>query len=104
MELLSQTQALKQYSDHAVKEIKSTYGWNTEVRVNIEPEAKDKSLYAVSMSVFGLTEPIFVKKDGKRALAVLRKVRKAVLRQIHRLGKKRVSHRKKMSLKERFAS
>ncbi len=26
---LTQTEALKQYADHTVKEIKSTYGWDT---------------------------------------------------------------------------
>ncbi len=34
---LSQTEALKQYACHAVKEIKSTYGWNTDIQINIEP-------------------------------------------------------------------
>lgn len=30
---LSQTEALRQYADHAVKEIKSIYGWDTDVQV-----------------------------------------------------------------------
>ncbi|MFN3455362.1 MAG: hypothetical protein ACK41T_10420 [Pseudobdellovibrio sp.] len=89
---LTQTEALKQYADHVVKEIKSTYGWDTDVQINIEPVAKDKHLLSVSMSVFGLNEPVIVKKDGKQVLSVLRKVRKAVTRQIHRLSGKRVSH------------
>jgi ribosome-associated translation inhibitor RaiA len=101
---LTQTEALKQCADHAVKEIKSTYGWDTDVQINIEPEAKDKHLFSVSMSVFGLNEPVIVKKDGKQVLSVLRKVRKAVMRQIHRLSEKRVSHRRKVLLKEQIAS
>lgn len=96
---LFQTEALKQYSDHAVKEIKSTYGWDTDVQINIEPEAKDKSLFSVSMSVFGLSEPVIIKKNGKQILSVLRKVRKAVMRQIHRLSEKRISHRKSLFTK-----
>lgn len=99
---LSQTDALKQYADHAVKEIKSTYGWDTDVQVNIEPEAKDKHLFSVSMSVFGLSEPIVVRKDGKHIMAVLRKVRKVVMRQIQRLSDKKVISRKKHFLKEPF--
>ena len=98
----TQTEALKQYADHAVKEIKSQYGWDTEVFVNIEPEAKDKHLYSVSMTVYGLREPIVVKKEGKQVLSLLRKVRKAVMRQIHRMTKRRVSYRKRI-LKEQIA-
>ncbi len=101
---LTQTEALRQYADHAVKEIKSTYGWDTDVQIHIEPEAKDKHLFSVSMSVFGLSEPIVVKKDGKQVMAVLRKVRKAVMRQIHRLSEKRVSGRRRFLLKEQIAS
>lgn len=100
---LTQTEALKQYADHAVREIKSTYGWDTDVQINIEPEAKDKHLFSVSMSVFGLSEPVIIKKDGKQVLSVLRKVRKAVMRQIHRISERRVSHRKKHLLKEQMA-
>src|SRR3954468_19522205 len=87
---LTQTEALKQYADHAVKEIKSTYGWDTDVQINIEPEAKDKHLFSVSMSVFGLSEPVIVSKVGKQVMSVLRKVRKAVMRQIHRMNEKRI--------------
>lgn len=97
---LSQTEPLKQYADHAVKEIKSTYGWDTDVQINIEPEAKDKHLFSVSMSVFGLSEPIVVQKDGKHVMATLRKVRKTVMRQIHRLSEKKVSARRKHFFKE----
>lgn len=101
---LSQTEAIKQYADHAVKEIKSIYGWDTDVQVTIEPEAKNKHLFSVSMSVFGLSEPIVVKKDGKHVLSVLRKVRKTVMRQIHRLNERKVSCRRKTSIKEQLAS
>ena len=91
---LMQTDALKQYADHAVKEIKSHYGWDTDIQISIEPEAKDKKLFAVSMSVFGLSEPIVVKKMGKHVLGVLQKVRKTVMRQIHRVNEKRIRNRK----------
>lgn len=101
---LAHTEALKKYADHAVKEIKSTYGWDTDVQINIEPEAKDKHLFSVSMSVFGLTDPVIIKKNGKQVMSVLRKVKKAVIRQIHRLSEKRVSHRRKDLLKEQIAS
>lgn len=101
---LTQTEALKQYADHAVKEIKTTYGWDTEVQINIEPEAKDKRLFSVSMTVFGLSEPIIIQKEGKQVMSVLRKVRTAVMRQIHRISEKRVSHRRKILWKEQMAS
>lgn len=91
---LSQTEAVKQYADHAVWEIKSNYGWDTDIHINIEPEAKDKKLFSVSMSVLGLEEPIVVKKIGKHVLSVLRKVRKTVVRQINRINEKRIRHRK----------
>lgn len=91
--------ALKQYADHAVKEIKSAYGWDTDVLINIEPEAKNKHLFSVSMCVFGLSEPIVVQKEGKHVMAVLRKVRKAVMRQIQRLSEKEVSYRRKTFFK-----
>ncbi|MGZ3691071.1 MAG: hypothetical protein ACXVAX_06195 [Pseudobdellovibrio sp.] len=99
---LSQTEGLKQYADHAVKEIKSVYGWDADVQINIEPVAKDKHLFSVSMSVFGLCEPIVVRKDGKHVMAILRKVRKTVMRQIHRLCEKKASSRKRQFLKEQF--
>lgn len=101
---LTQAESLKQYADHAVKEIKSTYGWDTYIQINIEPEAKDKHLFSVSMSVFGLSEPVVIKKDGKHVLSVLRKVRKAVMRQIHRLVQKKISHRRKPFFREQWAS
>ncbi len=101
---LAQIEALKQYADHAVKEIKSNYGWDTDVQINIEPEAKNKHLFSVSMSVFGLSEPIVVQKDGKHVMGILRKVRKSVMRQIHRLSDKKVNSRRKYFLKEQWAS
>ena len=101
---LSQIEAIKQYADHTVKEIKSVSGWDTDVQLHIEPEAKDKHLFSVSMSVYGLGEPIVIKKEGKNVFAVLRKIRKGILRQVYRLNKKLISHRRKPFLKEQFAS
>lgn len=101
---LSQIDALRQIADHTVKEIKSTAGWDTDVQVNIEPEAKDKKLFSVSMSVFGLGEPVVVKKSGKHVMALIRKVRKGVLRQIHKISKRRVTARKRFALKEQMVS
>jgi ribosome-associated translation inhibitor RaiA len=101
---LSQTDALKQYSNHAVREIKSVAGWDADVHVHIEPEAKDKHLFSVSMSVFGLGNKIVVKKEGKDVLATLRKVRKAVLRQMHELSKRKFSYRKNRTFKQQFVS
>lgn len=92
---LTQTEALRHYADHAVREIKLTYGWDTDVQVNIESEAKDKHLFSVSMSVYGLREPIVVKKGGKHILALMRKVRKTVMRKIHKLSERKVSRRRK---------
>ncbi len=91
---LTQTAALKQVADHAVKDISSTYGWDTDIRITIEPEAKDKHLFSVTMTVIGLKQPVIVRKAGKNPLAVLRRVRKIALRQIHRLTERNVSHRK----------
>jgi ribosome-associated translation inhibitor RaiA len=85
---LTQTEALKQITNHAVKEIKTTFGLDTEVEVTIKPETKDKQLFSVCMSVFGAGEHVIVKKEGKQVLAVLKKVKKTVLRKIHRLNKK----------------
>jgi hypothetical protein len=101
---LVQTEALRQLADQAVKEIKDLAGWDTDVQVSIGPEAKDKRLFSVSLNVFGLREPIIVKKEGKHVLAVMRKVRKAVLRQIHKVNGKRMSYRRKQILREQFAS
>ena len=101
---VEQTESLKNYSDHVVKEIKTTHGWDTDIQIEIVPEARDKRLFSVSMSVFGLGEPVVAKKQGKDIIGVLRKVRKAVMRQIHRMGEKRHSLRRRTSLKDRFAS
>ncbi len=92
------------FSDQAVKEIKSTLGWETDVQVSIEPETGDCSSYAVSMAVFGLREPVVVKKGGRSVMAVLRKVRKAVLRRIHRMNEKRTDYRRKLHFREPLAS
>lgn len=99
---LSQVEALKQYSDHVVKEIKSTTGWDADVHITIEPTAKDKHLFSVSMNVFGLGQPIVVKKEGKNVMAVLRKVRKAALRQIHRTNGKKICLRRKQNFKNNY--
>ena len=101
---LTQTEALKQCADHAVREIKTALGWDADVQVNIEPEVKDKRLFSVSIGVFGIGNPLVIKKEGKHALAVLRKVRKAVLRQIHKMSARKVRQRRKHFLKEQFAS
>lgn len=101
---LTQTEAVKQYADHIVKEIKSQSGWDTDVQIHIEPEAKDKHLFSVSMSVFGLGEPIVISKEGRNVMAVLRKVRKGILRQVRGLSKKRISYRRKQFWREQFAS
>ena len=101
---LTHKESLKQYADNVVKEIKSTYGWDTEIHINIDPQAKDKHLFSVSVSVFGLGEPIVVRKDGKHIMAVFRKVRKAVMRRIHSLNGRRVSCRRKPILKGQMAS
>lgn len=101
---LTQTEAIKQYADHIVKEIKSQSGWDTDVQVHIEPEAKDKHLFSVSMSVYGLGESIVINKEGKNVMAVLRKVRKGILRQVHRISKKRINYRRKQIWREQFAS
>ena len=100
----SHTEALKRYTDHAVKEIKSNFGWDTYIQVNIEPEAKDKHLFSVSMSVFGLQQPIVVKKAGKHVLSILRKVRKTVMRRIIRLSERKINYRRKPIFKEQLAS
>lgn len=101
---LAETDALKQLADHAVKEIKATTDWDTEVQITVEPEVKDKGIFTVSMTVFGLQEPITVKKDGKNVLSVFRKVKKTALRQIHRMNEKRITIRRKQFFKEQFAS
>ena len=96
---LTPNDALKQYADHTVEEIKSTYGWDTDVQINIEPAVKDKKLFSVSMNVFGPGQHIVIRKSGKHIMAVLRKVRKTIMRQIHKINEKRVSHRKKSALR-----
>lgn len=98
------TEAIKQYADHTAKEIKSVVGWDAEVQIHIEPEAKDKRLFSVSLSVYGLGEPIIQKKEGKNVMAVLRKVRKGALRQVYRLTKRRIVQRRKAFIQEQFAS
>lgn len=101
---LTQTEALKQIADHAVKEIKETVGQDADVEVSIEPEIKDKHLFTVSMVVTGAGEPFVVKKHGKNVMAVLKKVRKIALRQIHRASQKRVAARRKHFMRHQWAS
>ncbi len=100
----NQTEALKPIADHAVKEIKSAAGWDTDVQVHVEPQAKDKGLYSVSISVFGLGEPVIAKKEGKNVIAVFRKVRKSVLRRIHQMSDQRIAARRRTTFREQFAS
>ncbi|MGE0762558.1 MAG: hypothetical protein AB7N80_04705 [Bdellovibrionales bacterium] len=92
------TEALKEYADRTIEEIKAETGDRADVQIHIEPEAKDKGLFWVSMSVFGLKKPIIVKKDGKQIMAVFRKVRKTVLKQIHELSNKKIHKRKRVFL------
>ena len=101
---LKHTEGFKQIADHAVKEIKTTVGWDVDVEVTIKPKAKDKGLFSVSISVFGAGEPVVVSKEGKHILTVLKKVKKTVLRQLHRISKKQVTRRRKLIFKELLAS
>ncbi len=99
-----QTEALKQYCAHAVKEIKSTYGWDTEVQISILPSGQSSDEFSVTMKVFGLGEPVIAKKSGKQVMAQLRKVRKAVMRQIHRMSERKACYRRKSFFKEPLAA
>lgn len=101
---LSQTEALKQYADHVAREIKDAFGWDAAVQIHVEPVVLDKKLFSVSISTQGFSGSIHVRKEGKYPLSVLRKVRKSVLRQIHRLNEKRMTGRKNRWLKEKYAS
>ena len=101
---LAETDALKQFASHAVKEIKSTMNLDADVKITVESESKDKRLYCVSMSVLGLSEPVIVKKQGKNVLAVFRKAKRATLRQIHRINKRRITIKRKQFFKEQCAS
>jgi hypothetical protein len=101
---LSEARALKQLADHAVKDIKSTMDGDSGIRITVEPEAKNKRLFAVSMSVSGLEEPVIVRKAGKNVFAVFIKVKKAAIRRIHRLNGERIAIRKKQFFKEQYAS
>lgn len=101
---LTETDALKQLAEHMVKEIKSTTNLDTEIQITVEPEAKNKRIFSVSMSVLGLQDPVFVKKDGKNVFAVFKKAKKTVLRQIHRMNQKRIAIKRKQFFKEQYAS
>lgn len=96
------TEALKQIADHVVKEIHSTAGDEVDVQIHVEPEVKDKQIYSVSLNVYGPYEPISVRKEGKNIFSLLRKVRKTVLRRLHKATDRRLSWRRKSSLKEQF--
>lgn len=101
---LGQTESIKQYTDHMVKEIKVVSGWDADVQVHIEPVVKDKRLFSVAMSVYGVGEPIIVRKEGKNVMSVLRKVRRTIMRQVYRVKKKEVSHRRRNFFREQYAS
>lgn len=101
---LGQTEPVKRYADHTVKEIKVVSGWDADVQVHIEPVAKDKGLFSVCMSVYGPGEPIVVRKEGKNVMAVLRKVRRSIMRQVYRIKKKEISFRRRNFFREQFAS
>ena len=92
---LGAKEALRQFADHLVKQIKAEAGWDTDVHLSIQPGVKGDQLYSVSLSVFGLSDPIVVRKQGRHVLNVMRKVRKAGLRQIHRLVQKKIVQRRK---------
>jgi hypothetical protein len=95
---------LKLMADHAVREIKETAGWDADVQVNIEPEARSRGVYAVSISVFALGDQITVKKRGRHVHAVFKKARKAALRRIHQISDQRTTFRRKTLVREPFAS
>lgn len=81
---VSQVGAVKQYADHTVAEIKSVVGWDADVQINIVPLSYDDQQYSVSLTVTGVNDPVFVKKEGRHVLALMRKVRKLVHRQLRR--------------------
>ncbi len=101
---LAQIEGLKQISDHTAKEIKSIAGWDADVEVTIEPESKTKGLFAVSIRIYVLGEHIFIKKEGRNAMSVLRKVRKSALRKLHGLCQKRVNVRRKHFINAAYAA
>jgi hypothetical protein len=84
---------LKKVMDRTVREIQSLIGKEADVQVSIESEVKNKKLFSVSMSVFGLRQPIVVKRTGKQVLSVIKEVRKVALRQIHKFGERRLTRR-----------
>lgn len=100
---LVQTEGLRQYADHVVKEIKSTCGGDTDIQIRIEPEPKVRKSYSISINVTGLEDPIVIHKNGKNILPVFRKARKAVMRKIRRLNERRI-HKRRPIIQEQWAS
>lgn len=98
------SEALRQFADHTVREIKTLAGWDADVRVTVEPNRIVKGHFAVSMSVFGLDHSVFVRKEGRNLIAVFRKVRNAVLRSVQRQSKRRMAKRRRRIFSEQFAS
>ncbi len=101
---LPHSNSLKSSADEIVRDIKRFSKQATDVHIHIEPEVKDKHIYSVTLSVHGLGETVVVKKSGKDLLSLVKKVKRATMRQLHRLSDKTVSFRRHKTPHHEIAS
>lgn len=80
----------KVFADQAVKEIKQQVGEEPDISVFIEKEEKSKNLHQVAISITGNRDDVFVKKEGKNLVGLIKKVKKLAL------NKARESHNKRL--------
>lgn len=100
---IDHTDSLKNLANSAVRKIKSSFGWDTEVEVSIEPEMQDGQLFTVSVSVYGVGDPVVVRKHGKNLFSIFKKVNKTVLKQLQRQARKQLSFRRNSIFTEKYA-
>lgn len=81
---LRNPEGFKQQVDRAVREIIEVIGSDADVQVHVEPEAKDKGLYTLSISADVLGRPVTVKKTGKRVYTLLKQAKKTLIRLFRR--------------------
>lgn len=70
----------KKHVDHAVSEILEALGNETDLHVHIEPEAKSRGLFTLTMSADVSGEPVTIKKTGRHIHALLKKSKKVLIK------------------------
>jgi len=94
---LSHAEPFKEQAQKTAREISESLGPYTEIKVALDPVSKSKKLYHLSLLVDVDRERFAISKEGKKVYSLLRKAKRAALRQVRSHKKKIIKNKRRSS-------